>query len=54
MEIGIEEAQQRSEQFLTDQMLRGLDTVDYALPRFDTERSPTRHDRASRCAMWCI
>lgn len=36
----IEEAQQRTEQFLTEQMLNALHSVDYAWPRFDEQPPP--------------
>ena len=36
-------AQEQTEAFLTGQMLSALKTVDYALPRFNTEPEP-----------WCL
>jgi hypothetical protein len=35
--LTIEEAQRRTEEFLTGQMLEALHTVEYELPSFDTE-----------------
>ena len=46
--LTIEEAQQRTEDFLTGQMLEALRTVEYELPSFDTEPHETSLCAAAR------
>jgi len=46
--LTIEEAQRRTEDFLTGQMLEALRTVEYALPSFDTEPLETSLCAAAR------
>ena len=44
----IEEAQQRTEEFLTGQMLRALHAVDYRSPGFDAAPQPVTLDEAAQ------
>jgi hypothetical protein len=46
--LTIGEAQRRTEQFLTEQMLDALHKVEYELPRFDTEPVEVSLDEAAR------
>jgi hypothetical protein len=48
--LTIAEAQQRTEEFLTGQMLDALHTVEYELPSFDTE--PHRRPNGARYPRW--
>lgn len=46
--MNIAAAQERTEEFLTGQMLQALKTVEYALPRFDTQPVATTIETAAR------
>lgn len=46
--MDIAAARERTEEFLTVQMLHALESVDYALPRFDTEPVKTTLEDAAR------
>src|ERR1700691_5257739 len=46
--MDIAEAQRQTEEFLSGQMLQGVRTVEYALPRFDTEAAGVSLAEAAR------
>lgn len=48
--LTIAEAQRRTEEFLTGQMLKALQAVEYQLPSFDTAALETTLDKAARGA----